>query len=217
MNQKQTRKLWFIVRFLIIIIPVILSFLFLFSPFEEIPLTREKNSENLTMVKVSEEDILKPSLKTTLSSILAVPFDLMWYEICFVNKDTKSVYENGETDKNVNVSLNFNNQTEFHVPYGETKCITYKIDKDFTYKWHFEQSISINKMLETSKEKFIPINETNSIKQIASVTMHRDVNTYAKPELRDIIVKNILFFFAWSGLVLLFLEILNFIRFGKKG
>lgn len=160
------------------------------------------------MVKVSEEEIFKPSLKTTLRDILEVPFDLKWYDICFVNRDTKLIYENGETDENVNVSLDFNNQTKIYIPHGETRCITYKFNKEFTYNWGFAYSTDFSKM----SWKVIP--KTPYI--ITSYSLHPDVDSYAKPELSGIIVKNVLFLFAWSGLVLLFLEILDFIRVGRK-
>ena len=211
------KQLWILIRFLVIIIPVIFAFFVLFNPLEKIPLSREKITEDSTVVKVSEDVIFQPSLKNAIRDIFDVPFDLRWYEICFVNKDTKLIYENGETDKNVNVTLNFNNnQTIFTVPYGETKCVLYKFNKDFTYYWGFEYSIDLGRVLETSKEKFIPINETHYIRQRGTYSLHPDVGSYAKPEMSSIIVKNILFFFAWSGIVLMSLEIIDFIRFGHK-
>jgi hypothetical protein len=51
---------------------------------------------------------------------------------------------------------------------------------------------------------------------VTSFSLQTDVDSYAKPELSGIIVKNVLFFFAWSGLVLLFWEVLDFIRVGRK-
>lgn len=200
------KQLWILLRFLVITVPVILAFFVLFNPFEKIPLSREKITENITMVKVSEEDIFRPSLKNAIRDIFEVPFDLRLYEICFVNKDTKLIYENGETDKNVNVTLNFNNnQTIFTVPYGKTECVLYKFNKDFTFNWGFDHSFNLSRVIETSKEKFVH-----------RVILHPDVDTYAKPEMSSIIVKNILFFFAWAGILFLSLEIIDFIRFGYK-
>ncbi len=69
MNKKQIK------RFFIIVTSVVLSFLFLFSPFEEIPVA-EKITENSRVVKVLVDGTFKPSLKTTLRDILEVPFDL---------------------------------------------------------------------------------------------------------------------------------------------
>lgn len=205
-----------IIRILVIVIPVLLSITFLFSPFEKIPLSKEKITENLTMVKVSEEEIFKPSLRTTLRDIFEVPFDLKWYEICFVNRNTSLIYENGEIDaKNINVSVNFNNQTELYIPYGETNCTTYKFEKDFTFIWHFAFPLNLSKLLDISKGNIIPLNETDYIRE-ASASLHHDVEAYAKPELSGIIVKNILFLFAWCGLVFLFIQIYHFIKLGKR-
>ncbi|MCJ7816628.1 MAG: hypothetical protein MUP55_02110 [Candidatus Aenigmarchaeota archaeon] len=205
MNKKQKELLWIFARLLIIIIPVLLSFLFLFSPFERIPLTKERITENLTLVRVSEEEVFKPSLQTALRDVLEVPFDLKWYEICFVNNDTKLIYQNGDSDsESVNVSVNFNNETVFYIPHGQTKCVTYKFEKNFFYDWSFNYEINLTKMVETSK--VYP----------ASVTFHPDVDTYARPENSGIFVKNILFFVAWLGFVFLSIEIFEFIRFGRK-
>ncbi|MFZ3077420.1 MAG: hypothetical protein WA139_03135 [Candidatus Aenigmatarchaeota archaeon] len=195
MNKKH---LWVLARLMIIVIPVILAFFILFNPYERIPLSREKILENVTMIKVSEDVIFQPSLKNAIRGVFDVPFDLKWYDICFVNNDTKIIFENGETDKNVSVSLNFNyNQTILIIPYGETKCILYKFNKDFTYYWRFEAPINFTRIAETSKEERIYINETHYLKRKGTWSLHPDVDSYAKPEMSSIIVKNILFFFAW--------------------
>jgi len=212
------KQVWKLIRFLVIVVPVIMAFFILFNPFEKIPLSRETINENLTMVKVSEEEVFQPSVKNTIRDIFEIPFDLRWYEICFVNKDTKLFYENGEIDKNVNVTLNFNNnQKLLIVPYGKTECVLYKFNKDFTYNWEFDYPFNVSRMLETSKEKYISINKTHYIKQRGTISFSPDVDSYAKPEINGIIVKNVLFFFAWWGVVYLSVEIISFIRFGFKG
>lgn len=105
------------------------------------------------------------------------------------------IYENGEVEKSVNVTLNFNdNQEKFLVPYGETKCKLYKFNKNFIYRWEFEY--------------YVPI--------LGGVKMNPDLDSYAKPEFKGIIVKNILFIFTWFGLSLLILEICKFVKFGMK-
>lgn len=209
MNKKTKWKM----RLGIILLPFVLSFLFLFSPFERIELSRENITGDITL-SVSEDDVFKPSFQNTLRDILQVPFDLKWYDICFVNKDTKMVYRNSEFDKGVNVSLNFNNQKEFTIPYGRTECVTYKFNKNFTYTWKFLYSINFSKAFDGSR-KTIFSNETEYITEIGSVTMKPSVDSYAKPELSGIIVKNILFLIIWSGLVLLFSSVIKFIR-GKE-
>lgn len=215
MNKKY---LWVLARLMIVIIPVILAILFLFNPYERIPLSTDSVSENVTATKVSEDVIFQPSFNNAIRGVFDVPFDLRWYDVCFVNNDTKTIYENGEEDKNVNVSLNFNNnQTVLIVPYGETKCILYKFNKDFTYQWRFEAPINFTRISETSKEERIYINGTPYyFKRKGSWSLHPDVDSYAKPEMSSIIVKNILFFFAWSGLIFLMIEIKNFVRFGSR-
>jgi len=130
-----------IVRMAIIFVPFIFSLFLLFNPSERIELTRTKINENLTMVKVSEQTIFQPTLKNMIRDIFQVPFDLRWYDICFVNYDTKMIYgDNIAEDKNVTLILNFNNQTNFSLKYGEKKCIPYRFDKDFTYQWNFIKS-----------------------------------------------------------------------------
>jgi len=205
--------------FVMIILPLLISFFILFNPIEKIPLSKEKITENITMVKVSENVIFSPTLKNAIRDIFNVPFDLKWYDICFVNNDTKLIYENGETDKNVNVIVNFNNnQKILTIPYGETECEIYKFNEDFTYKWGFKYTTNLSGALETSKEKFIPINKTNYIKIIKGPLLSPDVDSYAKPKKSGIIVKIILFFFAWVGIVFLILEIYKFCScgFNKK-
>lgn len=209
-------KSWTIIRILIIIVPWVLSFFLLFSPFEKVELTREKITENMTVVKVSNEEIFKPTLKNAIRDLLNVPFGLKWYDICFVNEDTKFVYLDGREDKNVTVTLNLNNQTEFVVPYGETKCIPQRFDKDFTYKWGFTGAIDFKSSeLEMTKE-CIPHNETHKycFKKTDVGKLHLDVYSYAQPELKSIIVKNLLVLISWCGIIWLFTRILKFIRFG---
>ena len=140
-----------------------------------------------------------------------VPFDLRWYKVCFENKGTVVVYENGEVDKNVNVTLNFNNKTIIHIPYGETKCVLYKLNKDFTYTWNFKYSLNMSKILETSQEEIVPINKTYYVRKLGTATLKPNVDSYAVPELSGVIVKNILVFFGWSGIVLLLREIKKFV------
>jgi hypothetical protein len=140
---------------------------------------------------------------------------LKWYDICFVNKDTKNIYgDNIEEDHDVIVTLNFNNnQSIFEVPLGETKCVTYKLDKDFTYNWGFNASINLMKIASQEPKK-IPINETHYMLQRGQWRMHPDVDSYAKPEINSIIVKNILVLISWCGLIWLFTRIRKFILKG---
>jgi len=213
----KNKKIGVMVRILIIIAPLILSFFFLFSPFEIINLTREKITEKMTIVKVSSDELFKPSFRNAIRDILQVPFNLKWYSICFVNRGTKIIYgDNIEEDYNINVTLNFNeNQSIFEVPLGETKCVSYKLDKDFTYNWMFDAIIDLRK-IRSQEPKKICINETHCVLQFGEGRIHPDVDSYAKPEFNSIIVKNILVLISWCSLIWLYTRIRMFILKGKN-
>ena len=74
--QINKNKIGIIIRFLIIFIPFILSFFFLFSPSEKIELTREIINENETVIKISSEEMFKPTFRNALRDLLQVPFNL---------------------------------------------------------------------------------------------------------------------------------------------
>lgn len=203
--------------FILLVLPSIISYTVLFNPNEKIPLDREKITENFTMVRVSNDVVFQPSFTNSIRDIFEVPFDLKWYYICFENRNTTIIYETGETETSVDVSLDFNNKTILTVPYGKTNCTKYKFEEDFTYRWGFKTSINIKTLLEKSKPKIIPINETDYLIQQGTYTLHPDVDSYAKPEPFGIVVKNILFLIAWWGLFLIIRDIWNTVKKKKKG
>lgn len=197
MNNKEFR---FLIRISIIIVLFIISFFILFNPYEKIPLSKENNN---TLIKVSEDEIFQPSITNTIRDIFQVPFDLKWYNICFENKDTKIIFPNGGIDENVNNLLTFNNQTKLIIPSGEKRCILYKFNEGFTFEWDFGYLLNFSKIS-------IPQGECSI------VTLKRDLDVYAQPEFKSIIVKNILFLFACFASILLLLGTINFIQFGIK-
>ena len=181
--------------FLILVLPIILSTVVLFNPTETIPLLNDKNKDGNTILKVSEDMINPPSFKNTIRDIFQVPFDLKWYNICFENRDTKLIYESGEVDTNVTVTVNFNNDTIITIPYGETVCKLYKINKDFTSETTFQFKTDFD---------------------FETMALYGGIYPYAKPEIWGIVTKTFLFVITWFGLALIFAEIYKLLMFGMK-
>ncbi len=110
-------------------------------------------------------------------------------------------------DYNGNVILNFNkNQTVFVVPNNSVKCIPNRFDKDFTYQWSFNYSLDVSKIL-AAGPKFIPIDETHYIRRLGEARLDVNVNSYAQPEMNSLLVTYFIVFVAWSGLVILLIQI----------
>jgi len=199
-----------LIRTLVVLLPPILLFFALFSPYEKIELTRDEIDESLATVKVSLDDIFKPTLKNAISNILQVPFDLKGYDICFANNDTKNVYGN-RTDYNVKVTVNFNkNQSVFEVPLGKTVCVFYHLDKDFTYKWSFEPTVNFR----PSESELVCYDTICGYKSIWK--LHFGVDSYAKPERHGLIAKAILLFISWCSIIWLSTRIWKFIKEGRN-
>ncbi|NOZ58871.1 MAG: hypothetical protein GXO66_04765 [Euryarchaeota archaeon] len=181
-------------KLLIIFIPVILSWVFLFNPYERYDLTRE-NVSNGEIVKVSPEDVFTPGLKTAIKSIFDKPFNLQYYDVCFENNVEKM------NNTIINISVNFNSEKIIPIPPGETVCVPILFDKPFTYNW------IINVMF--------PVN-LSEVHEYGIVTVKIPIGgklvTYAKPEIWSTFAKWVLVFFTWSGLILLCEQIIKFIK-----
>ena len=181
----------FLIRiFLILVLPIILSTVVFFNPTETFPLIKEENENGEIVTRVSEDIINPPSFKNTIRNIFQVPFDLKWYDICFVNKDSKVSYKNGSYK--INTTVKFNNDTLIHVPYGEKRCKLYKLNEEFAPEWFF----------------LIPANDFE--------TFNVFVYAYAKPEMWGLVAKIFLFIITWFGLVLVVTEIYKLVKFGVK-
>ncbi len=206
---------WILICLFILFIPPFLFSFYLFPPSERLELSREEQTLNngtiVVKVRVSDQSFSEPTFRNLLKDALQIPFSLRWYDICFVDNDTKMVYKSGFIDKEVNVTINFNNnQTEFLIPYGKTRCTPYKFDKDFIYQWIFESNIHLDEILKTEPE-YIPINETHFVRSWPGVTFSPSVDSYAKPEFNSLIVSYFIIFIAWFGIFLLFTGIYGFI------
>ena len=68
-------------------------------------------------------------------------------------------------------------------------------------------------MYEQEPEK-VYINETHYTYRYGSVKLHRELYSYAKPEINSIIVKNFLALISWCGILWLFTRIRKFILSG---
>ncbi len=202
-----------IMRILLVLLPVILSFFFLFSPFERIELSKYTDNENITLVKISPDVISQPSLKNHLRDLLQVPFNLKWYEVCFSNLNSRIIYAPG-IEEGVNATVYFNiNQSILSIPRGETKCVKFQLDKDFTYQWRLESSLNPEKLSKV-KPKKVFINATHySLSKTAKISP--DTTAYAKPELDSILIKNMLVLISWSSLIWLYTRIRKFVINGK--
>ena len=178
-------------KLLIIIVPVIFSWIFLFNPGEKYDLTRE-NTPVGKIVKVSPDEVFKPGIKTSLRNILGVPFNLQYYDVCF---------ENNVDEDNISIFVKFNNLEEMYVPNGGTVCVPVLLNKPFSYRWIIKFNFQVNSS-ELYKQGFIT----------KTIPVGGKLTTYAKPEIWSTLAKWILVFFAWSGLVLLSDKILKFIE-----
>ena len=175
--------------FFIFVLPIILSIV-VFNPTETFLLTNEENENGKLLSRVSEDVINPPSFKNTVRNIFQVPFDLKWYNICFVNKDSKIIYKNGNYTLNTTVKLN--NDTLIQVPSGETRCKLYKLNEEFVLEWLFV---------------FPPEDFEN---------VNIFVSAYAEPEIWGLVTKIFLFIIAWFGLVLIMAEIYKLLKYGMK-
>ncbi len=218
----QRRAIWKLVRISIIFIPLILSAIFLFSPFEEFPLESEEviinidgNISRETTTQVSTDHFSEPSFRNLIRGILQVPFDLQWYRICFVNEDSKIVYaEYQDPDYSVNVSVNFNEgETRLEIPIGEEKCIIHNLDEEFIFNWEFTYSANISKVYEQVPQR-IDLGNGYYTYDYGSFTLDQEVESYAKPETKSIIVKNILIFLSWCGIIWLITRMIRFVKYG---
>jgi len=92
--------------------------------------------------------------RSILENLLDVDIERLGllYEACFVNNDTKIIYANGEEDTGVNVTLLFNNQTEFTIPHNQERCNIYSTNENFTYTWYFNFSFNATKIFELPPE-----------------------------------------------------------------
>jgi hypothetical protein len=193
------------IKIIIILLPIILS-LYVFSPFEEVEITKEHIDENTTILRISDE-VFEPTTKNLLRDALQIPLNLRWYDICFVNKDTKNVYTD-RRDYNVNVTLYFNdNQTILEIPTGETKCIPYQFNKEFTYNWGFGTMLRIY-----SSDLKPKCNAEGWCYHQMMWRLHTDVDSYARPEFKSVFISNIIAITSLWGAILIFASVFKFIK-----
>ena len=132
------------------------------------------------------------------------------YKVCFENNDTKVIYPDGETDvKNVNVTLLFNNQTEFEVPYKSTQCIEYETGRNFTYIWTFESKLNITKIYEHTPEISGPAGVA-----IRTVTFHPGVRSYPQINFWSFLELYLIVFLAFWGIFFVLRDTWEFIKNG---
>ena len=82
MNKKMMFwSIWFI------IIPLAISFLWLFPLWEKIEIPYHQDS-----LVLSETDLFKPSFRNSFRELFEVPFDLKWYNLCFKNNNSQDIY-----------------------------------------------------------------------------------------------------------------------------
>lgn len=197
-------------KILIILLPYVLLSLYLFPPDEIRTIVSSELSHNNTFV-VKPEDIFEPNWKNFLADMLQVPLELKWYDICFVNNGSRAFY--GDIFKeDLNISVDFNKgQKSFEVRNGDTVCIPFRFDKEFTINWGLIW-VSDGAMLKKMEE--------SNIKKTGGNEYYSEVNfglepfvayTYAKPEKRSLIIKDILLLVAWCGLVLFGYGVIKFI------
>jgi len=186
-----------LIRLSLYLLSSLILCLWLFPPNEEIELTREEINENLTVVRVSDLEFSKPTIRNNIGDILQVPFNLRWYDICFEFIWSRITYENITEEANGTAFLDFNNNEDnITLSPGETRCIPYRVNKDFTYQWSFEIPLTISyEDVVTGREK----------------TMSYNTRTYAKPEINSLMVKYTLVIISWSGLLWLFTRIIKLI------
>ena len=176
--------------FFILFLPLILSIVVLFNPTETFPLINEENENGKLLTRVSEDVINPPSFKNAIRNIFQVPFDLKWYNICFVNKDSKINYKN--VNYTLNTTVKLNNDTLIQVPSGEKRCKLYKLNEEFVLEWLF----------------VVPPDDHDDV--------YLSVSAYAKPEGWGLVTKIFLFNITWFGLALGVTEIYKLIKFGVK-
>jgi len=212
--QKNNKWIIALSIFILIILPLLISLLYLFPPGEKFDLVREKTDKNDTIVRISLDRTLEPSYRNAIRGLLQVPFKLEWYEVCFVNNGTKFIYGNNlYEDSDVRVTLNFNkNQSIFEIPPNSAECIPHKFDKYFTYRWAFNYSINTSKVLDIEPRR-IPINE-EMYYDLRTTKLDQEVYTYARPETKNLIVETVLVLFSWWALLWLITRIVKLIIYG---
>lgn len=220
MGKKTVYKVKYKTLFIILVL-WLASIIFLFNPFERIPLTPtetksitdENNSTtSIAYFRVSEDEVFKPDLKTALRNILNVPFDIRWYEICFENNVLVNSSIRGDISTEVNVTIDLNGE-KITIPYDQTKCKVIKFNTDFTYGRAYNLPFVIFPIPKENQECII-YNSTKycTVATPDKLTFVKDMNKpYAKPEMSSILTKDALAFLAICVLVLLLNEIIKLI------
>lgn len=216
-NSMKMKKLCIsLLKLIFIVGPVILIVGYSFNPWERIQLSMIAINGTTISGKLSDEDIVKPGLKSMIQDIIQVPFDLGWYDICFTNSGTqfesKLPQSEGLLTSPAEVIIYFNNQTEKSIPPGETACFPYKINTYFSNKMSTEY---VQYFGELSIGSNVPIQDTEFRQNMTEANITFEVKTYATPETNGEIAKIFLVFLAWSAIVLGLNELKNFIR-GEK-
>jgi hypothetical protein len=174
--------------------------LFLFNPLEKIEL-ENKQLMGDTSVVVVDKSIFEPSLKNAMRDVFQVPFDLKWYNLCFVNKNTSILYGDGsESYKDITVSLTNLNNTQV-MDLGEKTCELYSFDDEIIYVWSFDWKLNTSKV--SNSKQLISCDLEGKyyhcLHEQELSTLRPRVYSYAKPELYTSLVKWILLFFSISG------------------
>jgi len=169
--------------FIIIVLPILFS-LYLFNPWEEIPL-ETTFEENSTYILVPEEYLHNSDLKDSIRNIFGVPFDLKRYNLYFEKGDVFVTYPDGkilevEDDSPYQIVLNNEiiNISEGKIPYGPIE-----LEKRYEYSMINPPSWTI--LLEYVLGPPPELEERN-------VTVHKSFKVYARPLWSDIFVKTIL-------------------------
>ena len=195
MKFNKTVLSWFVVG---LILPL-LVFVFFVSPFNEKIAFSTGIENNETYFFISSPD---PSPREMIRQIFNAPFDLNWYDACFIDGGTRLVGLRGNTTLSVEIKK-LTPEKESRVLYISStaeNCTPIKTGQRFTYSWSFDSEISI------------PVNELNKNNFVVGrleprVSSNTQKDTYAKPEFWSYATRFALFWIAWFGLSLLFLEL----------
>ena len=181
--------------FVFLLLPMLISGLWLFSPFDKIYLEdfSQSTDQNNTRYVILEDDLLKPSLKNSIRDLFNAPFNLRWYNLCIEDKGSYGVYGDVISKDEFEIWLSFNDGSKISVTSTKSKeCKLVKVNSEFKA---VRNTIVTGDVDET-------IMAVARGEEYAFRFVHR-LEYYIVPNLPSLIVKNILFLISWVGTVLL--------------
>lgn len=210
-HEKEKKRIIGTRFFIVFGIAFLITFILSYSTFIDTKLPDSKKVITISnMGEAHETSVSFNSMKSFFQDFLKIDTKTLGlnYEVCFVNKDTKLVYPNGEEDTRINTTVIFNNETEFNVPYSGEICIRYEIDRNFTYNWLFKATVNYTKVRESIPEKVydngIPI-------AVWATKISPNTDSYPRMDIESFVRLYLYVFVGWCAIVLLIINIYKYI------